>query len=146
MFIKTEAEMRIFLDANILFSAAAPDSSTRAFLNIILRHAKAVTNEHAWEEARRNVELKRPHLIAALNNLKPEIEFSDRFMAVDCPVLPDKDRPIIGGAAASRCTHLWTGDKRHFGPLYGHTIESVKIVSGVMLADEISKKGWCHDR
>ena len=53
--------MRVFLDANILFSAAADDSPTRALLGIILRHAKAATNEHAWEEARRNVDQPRGH-------------------------------------------------------------------------------------
>jgi len=134
--------MRIFLDANVLFSAAGAESATRALLDIVLLHAEAVTNEHAWEEARRNVERKRSHLTAALNNLKPEIEFSEKFKEMDYPVLPDKDQPIIGGAVASRCTHLWTGDKRHFGPLYGRSIQGVKIVSGVMLADEISAKGW----
>lgn len=134
--------MRVSLDANILFSAAAPDSPTRALLDIILRHAKAVTNEHAWEEARRNVERKRPHLIAALNNLKPRIEFTGNFKEVAHSVLPDKDQPIIGGAVASRCSHLWTGDKRHFGPLYGRTIQGTRIVSGVMLANEVAAKGW----
>lgn len=134
--------MRVFLDANILFSAAAPDSPTRTLLDIILRHARAVTNEHAWEEARRNVGRKRPHLIAALNNLKPRIEFTSDFKEVAQPVLPDKDQPIICGAVASRCSHLWTGDKRHFGPLYGRTIQGAKIVSGVMLANEIAAKGW----
>lgn len=134
--------MRVFLDANILFSAATPDSPTRALLDIILRHARAVTNEHAWEEARRNVERKRPHLIAALNDLKPRIEFTGNFKEVAQPVLPDKDQPIIGGAIASRCSHLWTGDKRHFGPLYGRTIQGTRIVSGVMLANEVAAKGW----
>jgi predicted nucleic acid-binding protein len=134
--------MRVFLDANILFSAAMPDSPTRILLDIILRHASVVTNEHAWEEARRNIEHKRPHLIAALNNLKPEIEFSSHFKEVDQPVLPDNDQPIIGGAIASRCSHLWTGDKRHFGPLYGRTIQGTRIVSGIMLAKEVAAKGW----
>ena len=134
--------MSVFLDANILFSAATPDSPTRALLNIILQHARAVTNEHAWEEARRNLEHKRPHLITALNELKSGIEFTGNFKEVALPPLPDKDQPVIGGAIASRCTHLWTGDKRHFGPLYGRTIQGTMIVSGVMLANEFSAKGW----
>ena len=134
--------MRVFLDANILFSAAMPDSLTRELLDVVLRHAKAITNQHAWEEARRNIEHKRPHLAGAFNALKPRIKFTDEFKEIIKPVLPDKDRPIIGGAVGSRCTHLWTGDKRHFGSLYGHTVQSVKIVSGVMLADEIMDKGW----
>ena len=134
--------MRVFLDANILFSAAMPDSFTRELLDVVWRHAKAITNQHAWEEARRNIEYKRPHRAGALNALKPKIEFTDKFKEIIQPVLPDKDRPIMGGAVGSRCTHLWTGDKRHFGSLYGHTVQGVKIVSGVMLADEITDKGW----
>lgn len=134
--------MRVFLDANILFSAAAQNSPTRVLLDIILRHATAVTNQHAWEEARRNVEHKRPHLLTALNDLRPRLEFSGNFKEVVQPALPDKDQPIIGGAVASRCSHLWTSDKRHFGPLYGRTIQGTRIVSGVMLANEVAAKGW----
>ena len=139
---ETETEMRVFLDANILFSAAVFNSPTRTLLDIILRHARAVTNEHAWEEARRNVEHKRPHLIAALNDFKPKIELTGDFKEVAQLVLTDKDQPIICGAIASRCSHLWTGDKRHFGPLYGRTIQVTRIVSGVILANEVASKGW----
>ena len=134
--------MRVFLDANVLFSAASPDSPTRQLLEAVLRHAKAVTNEHAWEEARRNVALKRPHLTNELNRLKPRLEFTGKFRAVENPVVPHKDQPVIGGAVASGCSHLWTGDKRHFGSLYGRTVEGTRIVSGVMLADEVSARGW----
>ena len=134
--------MRVFLDANILFSAAATASPTRQLLETILRHATAVTNEHAWEEARRNVAHKRPHLTDALNHLKPRLEFTEKFKTVEQLVLPDKDQPIIGGAVASGCSALWTGDKRHFGSFYGRTVEGTRIVSGVMLAKEILARGW----
>ena len=134
--------MRVFLDANVLFSAAATESPTRQLLETILRHAKAVTNEHAWEEARRNVGRKRPHLADALNHLKPRLEFTGKFKAVKNLALPDKDQPIIGGAVASGCSCLWTGDKRHFGSLYGRTVEGTHIVSGVMLAEEFVARGW----
>ena len=134
--------MRVFLDANVLFSAAAPESPTRQLLEMILRHAKAVTNEHAWEEARRNVERKRPHLLDELKHLKPRLEFTAKFKTVEKPALPDKDQPIIGGAVASGCSDLWTGDKRHFGSLYGRTVEGTRIVSGVMIADDVTARGW----
>ena len=48
----------------------------------------------------------------------------------------------MGGAVASRCSHLWTGDKRHFGSLYGRMIEGTKIASGVMVATDLSARGW----
>jgi uncharacterized protein len=134
--------MRVFLDANVLFSAASPESPTRQLLEAVLQHAKAVTNEHAWEEARRNVERKRPHLTDELNRLKPRIEFTRSFRAISEPVLPSKDQPVMGGAIASGCSHLWTGDKRHFGLLYGRAVHGTRIVSGIMLAEAMAANGW----
>jgi hypothetical protein len=32
---------------------------------------------------------------------------------------PEKDWPVLGGAAVFRATHLMTGDVRHFGRLFG---------------------------
>jgi hypothetical protein len=133
--------MRVFLDANVLFSAAAPDSPTRRLLEALLRRAQAVTNEHAWEEAHRNLKRKRPHLVGELDRLKERLEFTAGFRAVAEPVLPAEDQPILGGAMGSACSHLWTGDKRHFGHLHGRTVHGIRIVSGVMLADEIPTKG-----
>jgi hypothetical protein len=59
------------------------------------------------------------------------------FIRIQIPSLPEKDIPVIGGAAGSKCTHLWTGDKKHFSKLYGKTIHGVRIVSNTMLAEEI---------
>jgi hypothetical protein len=134
--------MRVFADANILFSAADPRSASRLLLDILFRHASVVTNEHVWEEARRNTELKRPALAENLAELKPKLHFTALFTNVDDVALPDKDRPVIGGAVASRCTHLWTGDKRHFGSFYGQSIRGTLILSGGQLADELERKGW----
>jgi uncharacterized protein len=134
--------MRVFLDANIVFSAAAPTSPTRVLLDAVLRHAQGVTNEHAWEEARRNVVRKRPQFVDELPALRSRLEFTSQFRAVALPTLPEKDQPIIGGAVASRCSHLWTGDKRHFGSWYGRSVHGTRIVPGSMLADEVAANGW----
>ncbi len=133
--------MKVFLDANILFSAATPDSPTRRLLEIVLTHARALTNEHAWEEARRNIERKRPQLSGELTRLRTRVEFTAKLAQVENPALPAKDQPILGGAVASGCSHLWTGDKRHFGALYGRTVSETRIVSGVMLANELAAAG-----
>jgi len=42
--------------------------------------------------------------------------------------LPEKDVPILLAAIEARCTHLLTGDVRHFGPYFGNTIEGVSII------------------
>ena len=134
--------MRVFVDANVLFSAADVESATRILLDVLFKHATVVLNEHVWEEARRNVDVKRPGLAGALQELKPNFLVSSQMMLVDdCP-LPDKDQPVLGGAVAAGCSHLWTGDKRHFGHLYGKTIKGTQVVSATMLADELNRKGW----
>lgn len=134
--------MKVFADANVLFSAADPESATRILLDALCQHATVVINEHVWEEARRNVGMKRPGLAGSLEKLKTRLHFSSQMTTVtDCP-LPDKDQPVLSGAVASRCSHLWTGDKRHFGHLYGKNIHGTLIVSATVLADELSRKGW----
>ena len=134
--------MRIFLDANVLFSAAAPESATRQLLNAVLAHASAVVNRHVWEEATRNVVAKRPALLSELQELERRLEFASQFSRAGLSSLPEKDQPVIRGAMGSRCTHLWTSDRRHFGSFYGEAIHGTRIVSSVMLADELISKGW----
>ncbi|OHD70989.1 MAG: hypothetical protein A2W19_07650 [Spirochaetes bacterium RBG_16_49_21] len=129
--------MRVFLDANILFSAAAKNSATRFLLDLLLTKAEAFTNQHAWGEASRNIELKRPEHAESLIKLKKMLIFTDAFSGEFHLDIPDEDVPILAGAIGSKCTHLWTGDKKHFGKYFGKTIRGVKIVSGVMLADEL---------
>ena len=43
-------------------------------------------------------------------------------------VFAKKDRPILLAAIQAQATHLLTGDKRHFGSLYGQSISGVLIL------------------
>lgn len=134
--------MRVFADANVLFSAADPASATRVVLETLFIHATVVVNEHVWEEARRNISIKRPALASSLEDLKSHFHFSSRMEPVaDCH-LPDDDQPVLGGAVAAKCSHLWTGDKRHFGRWYGTTIRGIRVVPATVLVDELNRKGW----
>ena len=56
--------------------------------------------------------------------------------------LPIKDRPILAAAVAAGCTHLLTGDFKHFGPLLGRSVHGVKVTSMRMLVDEFIANGW----
>ena len=47
--------MRVFLDANILFSASNPKWFTRLLLDVLELHGELVTSEFEAQEARRNV-------------------------------------------------------------------------------------------
>ncbi len=129
--------MRIFLDANILFSAAQPHSRLRAFLEVLFDQAECLTNAYALEEARRNLELKFPEGLKALERLARHCEMVSQLVADLDIELPLKDVPILGGAIAGHATHLLTGDERDFGKFWGKTIQGVKIISPKMLAEEL---------
>ncbi len=134
--------MKGFLDANILFSGAQPHSRMRAFLLVLFRRAKCVTNAYAVEEVRRNLELKFPSALADLDALLRKCELVPAF-AADLKIdLKEKDQPILGGAIVGEATHLLTGDQRDFGALFGKTIQGVKVVSPRMLAEELVHLGW----
>lgn len=135
--------MRIFADANILFSASDSCSATRILFDAARRGgSELVTNAHAWEEAERNILLKRPLQINGFNLLAPLLEKSQAFTPVTDSGLPAQDIPVLCGAIGSRCTHLWTGDKQHFGKWYGKSMHGVTVFSSLMLVDHLVKMGW----
>lgn len=130
--------MRVFLDANILFSASDESSATRQLLDEVLRHGKALTSPHVMEEARRNLERKRAHVLLGLSRLGRCVTVTHAFrLPADVP-LPEKDKPVLAGAVGSRCTHLWTSDRLHFGSLYGKVVHGVRVVSSLMLAEDLN--------
>ena len=133
--------MRVFLDANILFSGAPLQGRMRAFLELLFKHGECVTNAYAVEEARRNLELKFPAALRRLDSLVRRCELIPALVTDLEVALPLKDVPILGGAIAGQATHLLTGDERDFGAYFGKTIQNVKIVPPRMLADELVRLG-----
>jgi uncharacterized protein len=129
--------VRIFLDANILFSAAQSHSRMRALLEVLLDRAECLTNDYAIEEARRNLAVKYPGGAMALARLVKQCEIVSQLETDVDVELPLKDMPILGGALAGHATHLLTGDERDFGKFWGQIIQGVKIVSPRMLAEEL---------
>ena len=131
--------MKVFLDANILFSASESRSATRRLLNHVAQHGKLFTNAHAWEEARRNLERKRPHLVAGLEDLRSAVTLTHAFSLPADLDLAEKDKPVLAGAIGAGCTHFWTSDRRHFKHLYGTTLHGVLITSSIQLAETLAK-------
>lgn len=131
--------MRVFLDANVLFFAADPASATSRLLNSVARHSEAVTSSHAWEEARRNLEQKRPVHAKGLDRLRGIVKTMDATAQSPETNLPPSDIPILAGAIGAGCTHLWTSDRKHFGSYFGRRIGGVRVISSILLADEIPK-------
>jgi len=134
--------MVIFLDANILFSAAQPGSPAHQFVIVLSKNASLTTHPGVWEEAERNLEEKRPQWLPGLVEISRMVARKNR-MAV-CPEvgLPPKDQPVLGAAIAIRADRLVTGDRAHFGPLYGKTVEGVLIVSPQLMVAEMKTSGW----
>ena len=131
--------MRVFLDANVVFSAANAKSNIAKLVDLVVSDHTAVTSYFALEEARRNVQRKRPAWSAGFAALAPRLERVPSVL-FDLPVeLEEKDRPILCTAIRSRCELLATGDSKHFGHLYDHTLEGVTIVSVLGLARRVVK-------
>jgi predicted nucleic acid-binding protein len=133
--------MRVFLDANILFSASFPNSHLADFLGELKHHAALLTNVHAMAEAERNIAAKQPGCLAAYETFAASLERVPVQM-FDLDVrLAEKDRPILCGAIAGKADFLLTGDKKDFGHLFGKTVHGVKIVTVQMLFAELVARG-----
>jgi uncharacterized protein len=134
--------MRVFLDANVLFSGAQEGSPMRQFLEVLARHSSLIVHPVALDEARRNLALKRPTWLSGLDQLARTVTLSEAMGAIGGVHLADKDRPVLQAAVGARCTHLLTGDVRHFGHLFGKTVAGVRITSPRLLAEDVAARGW----
>jgi len=120
---------RLFLDANVLFSAAyRPDAGLRRLWE--LTGVQLITSTYAEEEARRNLEtsVQRVTLSELLRHVKVLIFQPGSSLLPSGLELPDNDRPILEAAIFSQATHLLTGDLKAFGAYYGHTLVGVLIL------------------
>ena len=132
--------MRVFLDANILFSAAKTAGAVRDLL------ARLEAGDHVLcadayvvGEARRNLATKGPEALAELETLLGRIETA-AFLPAALParvaaLVHEKDRPVVAAAVRLRCDALVSGDRTHFGALYGKELLGVAIHSPRSLAE-----------
>ena len=118
---------RLFLDANVLFSAAyRPGAGLLALWK--LKNVRLWTSRYALEEARLNLsdEVQR----ARLQKLAARLELFDA-PSEELPsaiALPEKDVPIMLAAIQAQASHLLTGDVRHFGAYLGKKVAGILIV------------------
>ena len=109
----------IFLDANVLFTAAHNPSGKAALIVELgaQGHWQTLTSTLSVEEARRNLDIKFPACLTRLESILSKARVVSSVSGPTCPIdLPEKDRPIFLTAVKCRATHLLTGDVRHFGP------------------------------
>ena len=133
--------LRVFLDANVIFSASNSESNIARLIKLVIDKHTAITSDFAMEEARRNVELKRPAWLESFATLSPQLQRAPSLL-FDLPVeLEEKDRPILCAAIRAKSDLLVTGDRKHFGHLYEQTIEGMTVVSVLGLAERIVPPG-----
>ncbi len=118
---------RLFLDANVLFSAAyRADAGLHRFWK--LKNVTLCTSRYALEEARINLTSEEQR--ARLAQLTAQVQIFEAG-EVELPReiwLPEKDIPIMLAAIEARATHLLTGDIRHFGPYFGKKVQGIEIM------------------
>ncbi len=93
--------------------------------NIVL-----VSSVYAIDEAERNLDFADTR--ARLYRLLQKIEIAEEAPAITFPKgieLPLKDLPILRAAIHAGCTHLLTGDHKHFGALFGRSVQGVRILT-----------------
>jgi hypothetical protein len=120
--------MRIFVDANVLFTAAYSASGKAATL-LDSDSFNFVTSDYAAEEARRNILVKRPGSADSLKKVLEKIAIVPSVQGGTCPItLPQKDQPIFLSALMAGATHLLTGDLKDFGPHMNRPEKSAGII------------------
>lgn len=119
----------LFLDANILFSAAYREKSGLLRLWEI-KSVKLVSSTYAIEEATRNLDM--PLQKERLGKLLVRLDRIFPFHAdIDLPksiTIREKDKPILLSAISAKADFLITGDVRDFGKFYGQKIRGVTVL------------------
>ena len=136
--------MRVFLDANVLFSAAKSDGAVRELLRLLrVAGHECWIDDYVVVEAYRNLLAKGPEALSALDSLVASCRRnptqSSAAVAVRAEIdwLPEKDRPVLAAAIRLRCAVLVTGDRTHFGSGYGRVFAGVMIHSPRSLAEAL---------
>ena len=129
--------MKIFLGANIVFSASKKESAISRFIIYLAKKHTVITSDYAEQEAYKNIVLKRPDWLSGYKEITELIQV---VPSIDCEIsveIASKDRPIIATAITQKCHFLITGDKKDFGHLFGNKIKNLRIVTPLMMEDFI---------
>ena len=128
--------MKVFLDANVVFSAAHQREGRAQALLLLARAGRCdlMVSAHALEEARRNLTRKSHSFDKRLADL---LAMTEVVAEAPAPLvawalehgLPLKDAPILAAAVHANADILATGDLRDFGHLFGKSLHGVRILS-----------------
>lgn len=138
--------MRIFLDANVLFTASHNPEGKAAFIIELGKagHFQVFTSDYACEETLRNLSARYPECLTRFEQLTDTLKIVRARPTAAVPVgLAEKDAAIFQAAAACRATHLLTGDLRHFGSLMNRPEKtfSIRIQTVAEFLESLRSKG-----
>lgn len=120
---------RVFLDANVLFSAAY-DPAARVARLFRMKDLQLISSAYAVAEATVNIRAKKPTRARTLAQMVKRVDLVVAEVLPPLPTgirLPDDDAPILQAAIAARASVLLTGDK-DFRALYGRVIQGVLVM------------------
>ncbi|HEX9022059.1 MAG TPA: DNA-binding protein [Nitrospirota bacterium] len=123
--------MRVFLDANVLFTAAHNPRGKAAFVLELGKagHFHLFTSDFAREEAERNLAAKYPSCLPDFVKMLRGVTLVSAKRSAPFPEsLPGKDAIIFQAAMTCRATHLLTGDRLHFGALMNRPDKTFSII------------------
>ena len=130
-----ELPMRVFIDANVLFSACKPRSAMRRLVKDLIKRGAAVGSRYVLAEVEANLRAKRPEWLPHWPSIRDGLAIEDARANVRVAGLAEKDLPVLQAALAAGCSHLVTGDQKHFGRWMGKVLRGVKVVSPRQLAE-----------
>jgi len=128
--------MKLFLDANVIFTAAysAQGLSRGLFRLAAIGKCAFCTSAFAHEEAVRNIHNKAPEKLADLTVLMKQVDILPEphpqwVIRVARLPLSGKDAPVLAAALQGKVDIFVTGDRRDFGHLFGQVLEGVKVLT-----------------
>jgi predicted nucleic acid-binding protein len=128
--------MKLFLDANVIFTAAYSDQGLSRGLCHLAAAGKCTlcTSAFAHEEAVRNIQKKAPDKMADLTMLMQQVDIlsepNSKWVnwAAELPLVR-KDAPVLAAAIQGKVDVFVTGDRRDFGHLFGQVLQGIRIMT-----------------
>jgi predicted nucleic acid-binding protein len=128
--------MKLFLDANVIFTAAysAQGLSRGLFRLAAAGKCSLCTSAFAHEEAFRNIHNKALQKLADLTILMKQVDILPEphpkwvAWATALPLV-QKDAPVLAAALQGKVGIFVTGDRRDFGHLFGRVLHGVKVLT-----------------
>jgi predicted nucleic acid-binding protein len=119
--------IRLFLDANVLVSAAWKDGSKVCRIWHIAG-VELLTSNFVVAECLRNLprDEQQNRFVKLLLKLRV-LNFEKMPRLESPPPLPEKDQHVLAAAVLARADFLVTGDRKHFGAWYGGNVCGIRV-------------------